>query len=90
MNKLSPPIIANKLPAFNTKELDIAFNITRAVAPSDFTGVKVLIKTVQNNQIKLDAYFDTIYRDIKTNEFHVRVNLKGSTFNPMIGQYYKV
>ena len=51
MNKLSPPIIANKLPAFNTKELDIAFNITRAVAPSDFTGVKVLIKTVQNNQI---------------------------------------
>jgi hypothetical protein len=39
MDKLSPPIIANKLPAFNTKELDIAFNITRAVAPTDFSAI---------------------------------------------------
>ena len=89
MSKLSAPQIENKLPAFNGDILDITFNITRAVAPSDFKAVKVLIKTVQNNQIKVEQEFDTVYKDATTGEFHVRANLK-NIFSPQIGQYYKV
>lgn len=90
MDRLSPPQIANKLPAFNTEEIDIAFNITRAVGPTDFSAVRVVIRTVQNSQTKLEETFNTIYKDVNTNEFHVRISLKDTGFTPLIGQYYKV
>ena len=95
--KLSPPLIDNKLPAFYGSELDITFTLTKAVSAADFNKVRVLIKTVQNNIVKVDEEFDTIYKDIKTHTYHVRVNLDSipieegkEKFVPQIGQYYKV
>ena len=89
--RLSPPILESKLPAFYGTEADITFSITKAVSPADFQKVRVLIKTVQNNIIKLDKNFDTLYRDVKSQTYHVRINLaSGDPQFPKIGQHYKV
>jgi len=95
--KLSPPLIDNKLPAFYGSELDITFTLTKAVSAVDFDKVRVLIKTMQNNIVKVDYEFDTIYKDVKTHTYHVRVNLDSipveegkEKFVPLVGQYYKV
>ena len=96
--KLSPPQIESKLPAFINGTINIPFNLNRAVGYNEVSKLQILIKSVQTNTIKailtteafqkLDgmkgcvAYFN--------NMNYIDSDGKAQTFNPIIGQYYKI
>jgi hypothetical protein len=45
-NKLSPPIINSKLPAFTGTKITVPFSISKAVSPVDFDAIFLIIRSV--------------------------------------------
>lgn len=89
-SKLYPPKIENKLPAFYGKILTIPFELNKSVSLADFDSIAILVKTVQNNVIKMeDNSFDYWY-NYDLNCYMVSFDLSKTDFLPIIGQYYKV
>ena len=101
--RLSPPQIESKLPAFakNTEgvfNIAIPFVLNRAVGRDEVKEVEILIKTVQTNIVKAILKTSNISeRYGKRGYIATFTNMRGLnnknqvvTFEPQIGQYYKV
>ena len=101
--RLSPPQIESKLPAFakdseGLVSINIPFTLNRAVGRDEVKEVKILIKTVQTNIVKAiltttniserygkRGYVATFSEMEGKNDKNQNV-----TFEPQIGQYYKI
>lgn len=97
--KLSPPVIASKLPAFAGNTMRIPFTISKAVVVSDFNRVSVKIKSVQTNVEKMVHVTPNYYYDNATKNYIILCDIDAynnsqtdgkKKFYPQIGQYYKV
>lgn len=96
--KLSPPVIASKLPAFAEDSLKVPFTISKAVSAADFNQVKIKVKSVQTNVTKMIYTTSTYYYDSSTRTYMLLCDLANynnsveekDKFTPQIGQYYKV
>lgn len=96
--KLSPPQIESKLPAFVKGNIQIPFNLNRAVGRNEVGSVKLLIKTVQTNIVKAiietsnisERYGKKGYTATFTTMSGFNDKNQAVTFIPQIGQYYKV
>lgn len=97
MAKLNPPQIGSKLPAFYGTTLEVPFNLNRAVGFSQISGVRIQIKTVQSGTNKgvyealkpSQVYYDSVNRNYLA-RFKLTESKNDVTFEPLIGQYYKV
>ena len=99
MSKLNPPILENTLPAFakaadGVGYLNIPFQLSRTVSATDFTHIRVLIKSVQSN-IELYNEKTPIVSsgDLDGIKGYIQLVLDGSDTNefvPLAGQYYKI
>lgn len=101
--RLSPPQIESKLPAFakNTEgifNIIIPFALNRAVGRDEVKEVEILIKTVQTNIVKAilrtsnisERYGKRGYIATFTSMQGLNDKNQVVTFEPQIGQYYKV
>ena len=55
MAKLYPPIIEGTIPAFYGTVISVPFIMNRSVSLSEISGMKIKMKTVQNNIYILEA-----------------------------------
>ena len=89
MARLYPPQIEGKLPAFTGKNIKVPFQLNMAVGRNEFSEIAIIIKTVQNNTIKVNGVkTSTIEYDADTRSYYAFFNLED--FVPLIGQYYKI
>lgn len=94
--KLFPPFIESKLPAFSNS-LTIPFTMNRAVGPNDYKGMKLIIKTAQTGKqlgtleqlAKEFPYNPKTGKNEVTFNFSSLVDEKGKSLLKQ-GQYYKV
>ena len=88
MSKLYPPYIDSKLPAFysvdNKVNIQIPFQMNRAVGIDEVLSMKVLIKTVSTNIEKIPTDLITT---IDWNNYIVNISAAADLF--IEGQYYK-
>lgn len=91
-NKLSPPIINSKLPAFTGTKITVPFSLSRAVSPIDFDTVVLIIRSVQTNTDKLNGAIEDIYYQYNhvSKNYEAHFDVSATEFKPVIGQYYKV
>lgn len=83
--KLNPPYIENKLPAFYGSIIKVPFTLNRTVDNNQFNKMSILIKTVQTNLEKYNGETSLIDKVNGIAEFDL-----GNTFIPDVGQYYKI
>ena len=89
MARLYPPQIEGKLPAFTGKNIKVPFQLNMAVGRNEFSEIAIIIKTVQNNTIKVNGVkTSTIEYDADTRSYYAFFNLED--FVPLVGQYYKI
>lgn len=88
MAKLYPPSIEGKLPAFAGSTLKIPITMNRAVNMNQVSSMRAMIKTVQTNQLKATLVGALNYEKT-TGKYYALFTLNGS-FQPNLGQYYKV
>jgi hypothetical protein len=88
MAKLYPPSIEGKLPAFAGNTLKIPITMNRAVSINQVSSMRAMIKTVQTSQLKATLVGSLNY-EATTGRYYAIFTLGGS-FQPNLGQYYKV
>ena len=89
MDKLYPPSIEGKLPAFTGKVLKVPLTMNRAVTRSQVKGFQAIIKTVQTGVIKevvSGSFSDEA--NVENNNYAVAVFNLVEDYT--IGQYDKV
>lgn len=89
MAKLNPPHLNNKLPSFyvgNNFSLNIPFELNRSVGISEFNKMKILIKSISSGVEKYSGESSSVNKENGVASFSISTN----TFNPQIGQYYKI
>lgn len=91
MDKLYPPYIESKIPAFTGTYLKVPFQLNRAVGRNEFSEMAIIVKTVQTNTIKINGGITTVIEyDIPSKTWYANFDLSTLGFTPNIGQYYKI
>ena len=73
--KLSPPILETKLPAFAGMNLTVPFGLNKAVAFADIKEIAILVKSVQNNVVKMEYRSQNFYYDTNARCYKVMFDI---------------
>lgn len=88
MAKLYPPIIEGTIPAFYGTVISVPFIMNRSVSLSEISGMKIKMKTVQNNIYILEA--ESSLNNIANNIVTFDFTSQAANIKLNIGQYYKI
>lgn len=94
-NKLNPPSIKSRLPAFmwdsGVVNIQIPYTLNRAVGINQFDSMSLIIRTVQTN-VQKAILSTSVYKsfDEKNRVYKAMFKLDTTEFQPQKGQYYKV
>ena len=90
---LNPPILEKQLPAYiKGSNLIIPFQLNRSVGQADFTHLKLIVKTVQSNTIKISDKLSSLVSQVGESGIYqaVFVPEEGEFDFFQYGQFYKI